>query len=192
MTKEEYLKELSHYLRRLPEGDYQEAMDYFQELLDDSDDPTVLMMEWGSPKEAAHEVIHQLIQENLTNPKEGMQLQRWLRLLLVLLFSASMGITVFLFVVIPLLCMLLFCIAAYVTILVMALAALVIGCTLFWDAVTAFSDSWVVAIITLGGTFITLGAAGVSIALVHWFARFVIRCLIKLFRLVLKRGGRHE
>ena len=70
LTKEEYLAQLKKYLKRLPKEDYNNAMDYFTEYFEDagSEGETSLMQELGTPKEAAYDILDNLISEKKKNP----------------------------------------------------------------------------------------------------------------------------
>lgn len=63
MTRTEYLTQLELYLKKLPEVDRMEAMDYFRELFDDAgvEGEEELIASLGTPKEAAHEVLSNLL-----------------------------------------------------------------------------------------------------------------------------------
>ena len=56
MTRTEYLTQLELYLKKLPQADQIEAMDYFRELFDDAgvEGEEELIASLGTPKEAAH------------------------------------------------------------------------------------------------------------------------------------------
>ena len=59
MSKEEYLKQLQKYLKKLPKQDYEDAMEYFIEYFEETDEAGAqeLMKELGTPKEAARDLI---------------------------------------------------------------------------------------------------------------------------------------
>ena len=59
MSKEEYLNQLHKYLRKLPKQDYDDAMDYFEEYFQETDEAGAqkLIEEMGTPKEAARELM---------------------------------------------------------------------------------------------------------------------------------------
>ena len=63
MTRTEYLTQLELYLKKLPQADRIEAMDYFRELFDDAgvEGEEELIASLGTPKEAAHEVLSNLL-----------------------------------------------------------------------------------------------------------------------------------
>ncbi|XCY70009.1 DUF1700 domain-containing protein [Streptococcus iniae] len=65
MTKDAYLRALDKYLKKLPEQDYQDAMDYFQEYFDEAgpENEEEAITELGSPKEAAREILGKLLDD---------------------------------------------------------------------------------------------------------------------------------
>lgn len=67
MTRTEYLTQLELYLKKLPQADQIEAMDYFRELFDDAgvEGEEELIASLGTPKEAAHEVLSNLLDKKI-------------------------------------------------------------------------------------------------------------------------------
>ena len=67
MTRTEYLAQLEKYLKKLPAKDYQEAMDYFTEYFDEvgPEGEAAAIAELGNPKEAAHEIIINLLDKKI-------------------------------------------------------------------------------------------------------------------------------
>ena len=65
-TKKEYLDQLHKYLKKLPREDYEDAMEYFTEYFEETDDEGAqkLMEELGTPKQAARDLIGNLLTEN--------------------------------------------------------------------------------------------------------------------------------
>lgn len=70
MTRTDYLTQLETYLHKLPEADRIEAMDYFKELFDDAgpEGEEELIASLGTPKEAAHDVLSNLLVKKLMKP----------------------------------------------------------------------------------------------------------------------------
>ena len=70
MTKEEYLKQLQRRLKKLPKQDYEDAMEYFTEYFADADEAqqAKLMEELGTPKEAANDLMQNLLEEKSRQP----------------------------------------------------------------------------------------------------------------------------
>ena len=67
MSREEYLNQLHKYLRKLPRQDYEDAMEYFTEYFQETDDEGAeeLMKELGTPKEAARELMANLLNKKI-------------------------------------------------------------------------------------------------------------------------------
>ena len=67
MSKEEYLKQLQKYLKKLSLQDYEDAMEYFTEYFEETDEEGAkeLMNELGTPKEAARDLICNLLDRKL-------------------------------------------------------------------------------------------------------------------------------
>lgn len=71
MTKTEYLNQLRKYLKRLPKADYENAMEHFTEYFEDvgAEKEQKIMEELGTPKEAAAELLKNLLREDLKDTK---------------------------------------------------------------------------------------------------------------------------
>ena len=67
MSKGEYLNQLHKYLRKLPRQDYEDAMEYFTEYFQETDEEGAeeLMKELGTPKEAARELMANLLNKKI-------------------------------------------------------------------------------------------------------------------------------
>lgn len=63
MNKDEYLKQLEHYLKKLPQKDYENAVEYFSEYFEEAgaENEQKVITELGTPKEAAGELIRDLL-----------------------------------------------------------------------------------------------------------------------------------
>ena len=71
MTRTEYIAKLTKYLRKLPQKDYEEALEYFMEYFEEAgpENEAQVIAELGTPKEAAHEVISRLLDEKIIEDK---------------------------------------------------------------------------------------------------------------------------
>ena len=69
MTRNEYMEQLKRYLRRLPKEDYENAVEYFSEYFDEAgpENEQQMMKDLGDPKEAAREVLLNLLEESVEN-----------------------------------------------------------------------------------------------------------------------------
>lgn len=69
MTKTEYLNQLQKYLKRLPKADYENAMEHFTEYFEEAgpEKEERVMQELGTPREAAADLLKNLLDRDL-NP----------------------------------------------------------------------------------------------------------------------------
>ena len=66
MSKEEYLAELERNLRKLPEEEREEAMQYYREYLEEAGENVEEVIEkLGSPKEVANGIIRECAVKSL-------------------------------------------------------------------------------------------------------------------------------
>ena len=72
MTRQEYMEQLKKYLKRLPKEDYENAIEYFSEYFDGAglQKEQQVMKELGEPKEAARELLLNLLQESVENDQD--------------------------------------------------------------------------------------------------------------------------
>lgn len=92
MTKEEYVSQLGKYLKRLPKEDYISAIQYFNEYFSDSGEENIqqVMEELGTPKEAAAELLKNLINAKcISENSETLQCMKNKRLFVLFLCLAA-------------------------------------------------------------------------------------------------------
>ena len=72
MTRQEYMEQLKKYLKRLPKEDYENAIEYFSEYFDEAglQKEQQVMKELVEPKEAARELLLNLLQESVENDQD--------------------------------------------------------------------------------------------------------------------------
>lgn len=117
MTSEEYLKQLEKYLRKLPQSDYKDAMEYFTEYFADAgpENEQAVIKELGTPKQAAAELMRNLLDKKVDEreamEKEEKQKEKkkttganvvWIAILA--LFAAPIGAPILISILIVLLC----------------------------------------------------------------------------------------
>lgn len=75
MTKTEYLNQLQKYLKRLPKADYENAMEHFTEYFEEAgpEREEQVMQELGTPREAAADLLKNLLDRELTPLGETVQ-----------------------------------------------------------------------------------------------------------------------
>ena len=102
MTRTEYLAELDKYLKRLPEVDYQEAMDYFVEYFEEAgpENEETVIAELGTPKEAANDVISTVLGKHVTEPNKTPKTNATIIGIIVLsIFAAPIGLPLLLLLI---------------------------------------------------------------------------------------------
>lgn len=117
MTSGEYLKQLEKYLRKLPQSDYEDAMEYFTEYFADAgpENEQAVIKELGTPKQAAAELMRNLLDKKVDEreamEKEEKQKEKkkttganvvWIAILA--LFAAPIGAPILISILIVLLC----------------------------------------------------------------------------------------
>ena len=185
MTKTEYLAKLTKYLRKLPQKDYEEALEYFMEYFEEAgpENEAQVIAELGTPKEAAHEVITRLLDEKIIEDKSSLRNKTtilWIAILAVLASPVALPILLFFLAMLMTLLMIIF--AVIVTALALTFALLISGVYTFF---TSFSLSSVSLASTLFG--VGLGLLMFGGALLLLFASFEIcKLFVKLTTLLIK------
>ena len=155
MSKEEYLNQLHKYLRKLPRQDYEDAMEYFTEYFQETDEEGAaeLMKELGTPKEAARELMANLLDKKIeehqnyetdgqTRPEKKGSGKHVIWIALLVLFAAPVGAP------------LLVALAAVVLSLVVCMLAILLCVVLF-----------AACLIIIGGKIIVRGILAVPISM---------------------------
>ena len=96
MKREEYLQQLQTYLKKLPEEDYIDAIEYFTEYFDDAgvEHEQAVIAELGTPKQAASELLNQLLEKEQQRPLQPRTVKRTVWLTVLAIFAAPIGIPV--------------------------------------------------------------------------------------------------
>lgn len=140
MTREEYMTKLQKYLRKLPKQDYEDAMEYFNEYFSDTDEEGQqrLMEELGTPKEAAADLMYNLLDRKIQEQDESGEEKKSKKgiTLLAVLAIMSTPVTVPLFIAM---------------LAVLLAAAICVVCVIFSDFIAAFS------ILLVGGKLLLRG-----------------------------------
>ncbi|MGT2964226.1 DUF1700 domain-containing protein [Streptococcus acidominimus] len=192
MTRTEYMEQLEKHLKKLPHKEYQAAVNYFEEYFDDagSEGEAALIEELGSPKEAASDIINNILdrhmEEEITAERKSKTKTIWLALLALL----SLPITVPI-----LLCLigtLLFIIASVAGLILLAfvfgLSLIVTGGYLIWEAFSLFNQSVPAFLMGFGSGIGLIGSAAILYVVTGIFAYWSSHLVKKLFQWILKRG----
>lgn len=181
MTKTEYLNELNRYLKRLPKADYEEAIAYFQEYFDDvgPENESLVMQELGAPKEAAFELISNLVDDKLLLPKTIKLQIDTIWLTIALLISSPITKPLLLAFIALIFAAILVFISIIVTGISLALASLVASiCTLI-DSLSYLQH--LSTFIMEFGTSLFLIGLGLLIGLLTWvISQFALQTIVNI------------
>lgn len=185
MTKTEYLAKLTKYLRKLPQKDYEEALEYFMEYFEEAgpENEAQVIAELGTPKEAAHEVITRLLDEKIIEDKSSLRNKTtilWIAILAVLASPVALPILLFFLAMLMTLLMIIF--VVIVTALALTFALLISGVYTFFTSFSLLSVSLASTLFGVGLGLLMFGGA-----LLLLFASFEIcKLFVKLTTLLIK------
>lgn len=179
LTKEEYLAQLKKYLKRLPKEDYNNAMDYFTEYFEDagSEGETSLMQELGTPKEAAYDILDNLISEKKKDP--GTPVWKIILLTFLAICAAPLGVSLLIAVA---LAGVLVIIAGLLCIFALGAASVIIGGKLFLRGAVAITASLSGASLISGAGLFSIGLGILAVLAVIYFCKWVILGLAHLIQ----------
>lgn len=199
MTREEYMTKLQKYLRKLPKQDYEDAIEYFNEYFSDTDEEGQqrLMKELGTPKEAAAELMGNLLDRKLKEEGEEKKDKKDKKGIAAITILAILSTPV----TIPLLvAMLAVLFAAVITVacvilsdFIAAFGILLIGGKLLLRGIVSFPYSISGALTITGCALLGIGCAILLYILGIYLCKWTGMLLVKLAqKLVRKRGKHHE
>lgn len=182
MTKKEYLTQLKKYLKRLPKEDYNNAMDYFTEYFEDAgpEGEAALMQELGTPKEAAYDILDNLITEKRNDP--GTPVWKILLLTLLVICAAPLGGSLALAVLAVLLACVVVIIVGILCILTFGAMFVIIGGKLFIRGAIAITASLSGASLISGAGLFSIGIGILAVVAVVCFCKWIILGLAHLIQ----------
>ena len=198
MTRTEYLAQLDNYLKKLPAKDYQEAMDYFTEYFDEvgPEGEAAAIAELGSPKEAAHEIIINLLDKKIEeDSQEASSVKNSKQIVQIAILSILAAPLAIPLLILALTLIFTFFLLVSVLAFVMAVftfAMLLLGASLIWDSLTLGMATSIPAFaLSLGMSLLALGLAGLFYLSIGPILRFIKLSFVKLAQALARKGGRH-
>lgn len=198
MTRTEYLAQLDNYLKKLPAKDYQEAMDYFTEYFDEvgPEGEAAAIAELGSPKEAAHEIIINLLDKKIEeDSQEASSVKNSKQIVQIAILSILAAPLAIPLLILALTLIFTFFLLVSVLAFVMAVftfAMLLLGASLIWDSLTlGMATSLPAFALSLGMSLLALGLAGLFYLSIGPILRFIKLSFVKLAQALARKGGRH-
>ena len=198
MTSTEYLAQLEKYLKKLPAKDYQEAMDYFTEYFDEvgPEGEAAAIAELGNPKEAAHEIIINLLDKKIEeDSQEASSVKNSKQIVQIAILSILAAPLAIPLLILALTLIFTFFLLVSVLAFVMAVftfAMLLLGASLIWDSLTLGMATSIPAFaLSLGMSFLALGMAGLFYLSIGPILRFIKLSFVKLAQTLARKGDRH-
>ena len=205
MTRGEYLKQLEKYLRKLPQSDYKDAMEYFTEYFADAgpENEQAVIKELGTTKQAAAELMRNLLDKKV-DECEAMEKEKkrkkkkkttganvvWIAILA--LFAAPIGAPILISILIVLLCVAL-CVALFdMSIFLAAAVGVAVGIKLLLRGILAVTVSFGGFSLITGMGILLLGISILCIVFGVFFAKWMGWLFVWCARRITKKGGRRS
>ena len=199
MTREEYMKKLQKYLRKLPKQDYDDAIDYFNEYFSDTDEEgqQKLMEELGTPKEAAADLMYNLldrkIQEQDEIDEEKKSKKGIITLSVLAILSTPITVPLFIALLAVLLAVAICVVCVIFSDFIAAFSILLVGGKLLLRGLVSFPYSVSGALTITGCGLLGFGCAILLYLLGIYLCKWTGMLLVKLAQVLAgKRGKKHE
>lgn len=191
MTRTEYIAKLTKYLRKLPQKDYEEALEYFMEYFEEAgpENEARVIAELGTPKEAAHEVINRLLEEKIVEDKSSLRNKTailWIAILAVLASPVALPILLFFLAMIMTLLMIIF--AVIVTALALTFALLISGVYTFFTSFSLLSVSLASTLFGGGLGLLMFGGALLLLLISFEICKLIVKLITLLIKWLIKKG----
>ena len=191
MTKTEFIAKLTKYLRKLPQQDYEEAIEYFMEYFEEAgpENEARVIAELGTPKEAAHEVISRLLEEKIVEDKSSLRNKTtilWIAILAVL--ASPVALPILLFFLAMLLTLLLIIFAVIVTALALTFALLISGVYTFFTSFSLLNISLASTLFGGGLGLLMFGGALLLLLISFEICKLIVKLITLLIKWLIKKG----
>lgn len=190
MNREEYLRQLQHYLKRLPKEDYDSAMEYFTEYFEEAgpEGEQSVIAELGTPKQAASELLSNLLNEQIIQPQKQRSVGSVLMIVLLAICAAPIALPLAIAAVIILFALVLVIACMVVCVLLLGVCGVLVGGKLILVGIASAGTSVPGMCILLG-----LGLLGIGLGILLSLALIALCRLIGLglLRLIHWIVGRH-
>ena len=194
MTRTEYLTQLELYLKKLPEADRIEAMDYFRELFDDAgvEGEEELIASLGTPKEAAHEVLSNLLDKKINEAPAQKNNRQILHIALLALLAAPIGIPLGIAILLALFAILVAASSIILAFFVVSILGIIGGFLFLVEGFTVLAQAKSAFILIFGSGLLAIGASSLVLLGISYVARFFGLLIVRLVQFVLKKGKRGD
>lgn len=203
MSREEYLNQLHKYLRKLPRQEYEDAMDYFTEYFQETDEEGAaeLMKELGTPKEAARDLMANLLDKKIedyqnheadgqTRTKQKGSGKHVVWIALLVLFAAPVGAPLLAALAAVVMSLVVCAFAVLLCVVLFAAALLMVGGKVFVRGILAVPFSISGSAMLTGSGLLAVGAGILGVLLSIYLCKWSSMLIAKLVRRITgrKRG----
>ncbi|MGT2636783.1 DUF1700 domain-containing protein [Streptococcus ratti] len=191
MTKTEYLNQLEHYLRRLPQADYEEAMDYFREYFEEAgpENEAQVIQDLGNPKEAAYEILSQLLDKKVEEEDIISARPKHIILIVVLaILAAPIALPLTIAALALAFSIIILALSSMIITVSIGLTAFISTFVLIWEAIFKLSGSFSTFSLGLGASMFSLGLALIFAVLTLLLAQWFKLAFVKLSQWIIKHG----
>lgn len=192
MTRTEYLAELNKYLRRLPEADYQEAMDYFTEYFDEAgpENEEAVIAELGTPKEAASDVISTVLGKHVTEPNKTPKTNATIIGIIVLsIFAAPIALPILIGLIAIMLGIAAIILAAIITAYLLGLAGIFLAAMTLFESFSLLTSSLSALSMGIGTSLLLLGGSILAWVITTKLAQFAGKGIVVLWQHIIRKRG---
>ena len=200
MSKEEYLNQLHKYLRKLPRQDYEDAMEYFTEYFQETDEEGAaeLMKELGTPKEAARELMANLLDKKIeehqnyetdgyTRAEKKGSGKHVIWIALLVLFAAPVGAPLLVALAAVVLSLVVCMLAILLCVVLFAACLIIIGGKIIVRGILAVPISMSGFAMLTGSGLLAMGAGILGILLCIYLCKWSSMLIAKLVRKITNR-----
>jgi uncharacterized membrane protein len=191
MTRTEYLSQLDHYLRKLPDEDYTEAIDYFTEYFDEAgpENENRVIEELGNPKKAAHDLMSRLLDEKFVeedkSPKKRATII-WIAILAI--FASPIAVPLLIAFVVVIFAFIIAGASLLLALMILGGTFLFNGIFMVWDSLTYWTISAQSAIFGVGLGILSFGLSLLAILASIETIRVGGQGLMSLTRWIIRKG----
>ena len=200
MSKEEYLNQLHKYLRKLPRQDYEDAMEYFTEYFQETDEEGAaeLMKELGTPKEAARELMANLLDKKIeehqnyetdgyTRAEKKGSGKHVIWIALLVLFAAPVGAPLLVALAAVVLSLVVCMLAILLCVVLFAACLVIIGGKIIVRGILAVPISMSGFAMLTGSGLLAMGAGILGVLLCIYLCKWSSMLIAKLVRKITNR-----
>lgn len=194
MTRTDYLTQLETYLNKLPEADRIEAMDYFKELFDDagSEGEEELIASLGTPKEAAHDVLSDLLDKKVNEAPAQKNDRQLLHIALLALLVAPIGIPVGIAIILTIIGLFIAAVSVILAFFTVSVTGILLGGLFIIESFSVLVEAKSAFILIFGAGLLSIGASSLVLLGISYVARFFGLLIVRLAQWILKKGKRGD